>query len=186
MGDGLPRNTTIATTTTTTTATPAAAHHRTADRDRLEGGTASSYLCEVPLQATDHAGERVRERLELVLRHRGEERPSECLVVALELVDERLALLREGHEGRSPVAWVRLARHELLCDECIDEAGHGSRRDLQRVREHPLEHRAALSQLPEEVRSSRGEAERGVCTRHVVVEHDHQIEDAIEEILILL
>jgi hypothetical protein len=127
-----------------------------------------------------------RRRFELAARHRSEERPREFLVVALELGDERVASGCEGHQGCSPVGRVRLARHEPLRNKCIDEAGHGSRRHLQRFREHALRHRSELAQLPEQVSAGRSKAERGVRLRHVVVQHDHELKDAIEEILVLL
>jgi hypothetical protein len=43
---------------------------------------------------------------------------------------ERLASGCEGHEGRSPVGRVRLARHEPLRNEYIDEAAGRSRLKL--------------------------------------------------------
>ena len=141
---------------------------------------------EVCAQAVDRAGKTLRERFELPARHRSEERSCESLVVALERGDERLASGREGHQRRSPVGRVGLARHEPLRNDRIDEAGHGSCRHVQRFREHSLGDRAALSQLPEQVSASRSEPERGVRLRHVAVQHDDELEDAIEETLILL
>ena len=107
-------------------------------------------------------------------------------MVAPELGDERLASGCEGDERRSPVARVRLARDEPVCDECVHEAGDGSRCHLQRFGEDTLRHGTAPSELPEQVRASRCEPERGDRLSHVLVQHDPELEDAVEQILVLL
>jgi hypothetical protein len=128
----------------------------------------------------------VGEGVELPVRHRSEERPGEFLVVALELGNECLASGREGDELCSPVGWVRLARDEPVSDECIHEPSDGSRCHLQRLSKDTLRHRTAPAELPEQVRASRCQPERSDRLGHVVVQHDHELEDAIEQILVLL
>ena len=105
------------------------------------------------------------------------------LVIAPELAHERLA---SRCERRSPVRRVQLASHETVGDECVHEPGHRSRRHLQCIGEDTLGHGTALAQLPEEVRTGRREPESLDRVGHVVVQHDHELEDAFEEILILL
>jgi hypothetical protein len=107
-------------------------------------------------------------------------------VVALELGNERLASGREGDERRTPVAWVRLARDEPVRDESVHEPSDGSRCHFQRLSKDTLRHRTTPAELPEQVRASRCQPERSDRLRHVVVQHDHELEDAIKQILVLL
>lgn len=107
-------------------------------------------------------------------------------MVALELADERLAPECEGHQRRSPVGRVRLARHESAGDECVHEPSDGSRRHLQRLRKGTLRHRTTPAELPEQMCASRRKPKRVNRLRHVVVQHDHELENAIEQILVLL
>lgn len=107
-------------------------------------------------------------------------------MVARKPADERLASGRQGDERRSPVGWVRLARDEPGRYKCVHEPGDGSRGHLQRLRKGTLRHRTTLPELPEQMRASRGQPERSDRVSHVVVEYDHELEDAIEQILVLL
>jgi hypothetical protein len=43
-----------------------------------------------------------------------------------------------------------------------------------------------LSELPEQMGSGRGQIQRSECLRHVVVEQDDKLEDAVEQIFVLM
>lgn len=107
-------------------------------------------------------------------------------MVALELGDMRLASGGEGHQRRSPVGWMGLARDESVRGECVHQPRDGSRCHLQRLSKDTLRHRTAPPQLPKQVRASGCQPERADRLRHVVVQDDDELEDAIEQILVLL
>jgi hypothetical protein len=140
----------------------------------------------VHTEPVDDAGEPAREGIDLVAGHRGEERARKPPVVALELGDERLAARGQRHQSCPTVGRVQFARHQAVGDERVDEACHGPRRHLQRAGKNALLHGASPSELPQQVRSGRREPERLDRVGHVVVEHEHELQDAIEEILVLL
>jgi hypothetical protein len=81
---------------------------------------------------------------------------------------------------------VRLACHETVSDQRVHEPGHRSRRHLQRFSKDTLGHRAALPELQQQMRARRRQPEGLNRLRHVVVQHDDELEDAIEEIFVLL
>lgn len=107
-------------------------------------------------------------------------------MIAFQLSDERLASGCEGHQRRPPVGGVRLTRYKVIGDEGINEAGHCARSHFQRLRQDTLRHGTTPTQLPEQVGAGRCEPKGPDRLRHVVVQHDHELEDAIEQILVLL
>jgi hypothetical protein len=134
----------------------------------------------------DDAAERAGEAVELASGHRSEERPREPLVVTPELGDERLAARGQGDQRGPPVGWVWFPCHQTVGDQGVDQPGHGARRYLQRVSENTLGYRAALPQLPQQVRARGRQPQRLDRLRHVLVQHNDELEDAIEEVFILL
>jgi hypothetical protein len=137
-------------------------------------------------QPIDDTAESALEAVEFGARHRREERKRERFVIPFELPDERLASRGQGHERRPPVAGVWFACHEPLGDEGVHEPSHRSRRHLQRLGKNTLGHRATLTDLPEQMGARRRETERLVRLRHVVVQDDDELQDAVEQRFVLL
>src|SRR6202011_3407943 len=63
----------------------------------------------------------------------------------------------------APVRWILLATSEAPLDQAIDEAGHGSQADVQRLRQLP--HGLSLSRRPE------NEQRLHLTDRHVELHH---------------
>lgn len=105
-------------------------------------------------------------------------------MIALEPGDEPFPFAGERHERRSPVARVWLARHEVPRDERVHQPGHGPWRDTQRISEDPLGDRPAALELPEQMGARDGETTRPERLRHVLVQQDHELQDAIEDMLV--
>ena len=71
-------------------------------------------------------------------------------------------------------------------DERVHEPSDRPRRHLERFGKDTLGHRAALTQLPQQMQAGRREVQSLDRLRHVVVQQNDELEDMIEHAFILM
>lgn len=107
-------------------------------------------------------------------------------MVPLELGDELRPLAGEGDKGGAAVGWMTLACHEVIRNECIHKASNGPGGHPQCFGKDMLGYRATLAQLPKQMGARQSEAESSDPLSHVVVQHQHELENTVEQVFILL